>query len=123
MKIAITSERAGVHIIGAGPKNGEVSLHPGHNSIEKSDWDEIKTLPVIKHHLKTGDLKEGKVGDDTLDDLTRMKVPAAVELVGATLNVATLQKWLEKEKRPPVRAALTEQIATITQTENSSGAE
>ena len=117
LKIEITSNQARPHTIGAGSQNAKITLLPGRNVVSKKDWDAVKTLPVIKHYLDKKELEEGKTGDASLDDLSKLKFPDAMALVEATLDTKVLKRWAEQEKRPPIKKAIETKIATLTTNE------
>jgi hypothetical protein len=96
-----------------------VKLIPGLNThILKSDWDKVKSHPIVKIYLDEGMIEviedSEKSGDKVAAKLLADMAPAkAIELVQQTVLVPTLEEMLKTEKRKPVVAAIKKQIKEL----------
>ena len=69
-------------------------------------------IPMVKAGMFT--ITKDVKGDDFSELLAKMATPRAIETVKACLQVAQLEPLMAIEKRPTVRAAIAEQITTLT---------
>lgn len=109
-------------------KIGAMRFMPGVNEVTKEQWGELVQHPLLKARFDNGDLqwvamrgpgdmpardnKAGKPGKEE-NPLDGLDVKASVELVGKTVDKATLEKWLATDKRKPVVKAIESQLKKI----------
>lgn len=122
-------KNAGLLTISSISKSGDIlktiSLLPGHNEVEDSDWENIKgqLKDKIENDLieviEIKDVKEvevdGKLKKKAVNRTKLTEIPAvqAVEIISETYDLKTLRGWRKVEGRDEIRAVLAEQILAV----------
>lgn len=89
-----------------------VNLLPGVNEVDAAEWAKVVANPIVKYKLESGDLEVIDMVKGA-NPLAGMPDPRAVKLVQETVVLELLEKWLAKEKRAKVVAALKKQIEEL----------
>lgn len=127
--IEIFSHMPRLHIVGAGhgpavkdgdtvkpgPKHGKLTIKPGSNDIDATQWQQVRELPVMKHYLALGKA-EGLIEGETSEGdggLAELRPGDAARKVKDTLDLAKLREWEAAETRPPVLGEIKAKIKKL----------
>jgi serine phosphatase RsbU (regulator of sigma subunit) len=91
----------------------EIVLAPGFNEVSVAEWEEAKTLPVVKSWLEDEVLVEQEnAKGEPLSDLGGLPAKKAIGIVKETFEVELLEKWRDGAD-PAVQKAIKAQLEKI----------
>lgn len=83
---------------------GHVILLPGLNAnVDREAFEKATQIKLVQWHIEQGNLGPAD-GDE--EDPTKVPEPAALKMIGQTIQVDFLQAWASREKRARVSEAL-----------------
>lgn len=104
-----------------------ISFKAGLNKgIPADRWDQIKEIKYAQNLLSTGALRvltkeearevldKDEIKDSGDVSISSLKPTDAIEIIDDTHDLATLNRWLSKERRIPVRNAIQRRVTTLT---------
>ncbi len=91
----------------------EFTLFPGVNEVAAEQWEEAKKLNSINLQIDEGDFVE-----QGINPITARTVDNAKTLIKQTYNKELLEKWLVEDTRDSVKSAVSQQLKSITLTDD-----
>lgn len=97
-----------------------IKVVPGLNQVKDADWEMLKSHPMIKGKIDSGDLEivtdkvvKPKEEVEAHEEIAGMKAEEAVKAIKECYNKEQLEEMLEQEGRATVRRALEKQLQEL----------